>query len=242
MLKNQSNKAATREQLQSWISEGALSLSTGGQSIPQADIPEADGSMPEDIDPTAAAIAEMLDIDLSGVASGEEASELIVETVGLILDKLQELSGEDDSEEEDEEHPHPEDEEEPEQIPQQQQIAASFSPLMLSMAAENRSMKIDALTGNGNISPATATRLKKRWCNENALSLALSSEGEDGFSFDMETYAKNGKVVQLGERTGAQGNFQLLGSGKELSLSGDEIRDPKRNPLLADAESRTVRN
>lgn len=102
-------------------------------------------------------------------------------------------------------------------------VAAS----MVNMLKENRENKVDKLVGEGRITPAVATDLKKQYCEESSLSLALSSDNvDDGFDKLILTLSKNEKVVDFDEETGPQSRRGTL------KLSADE------NPLIKNAEER----
>ena len=106
-------------------------------------------------------------------------------------------------------------------------IAAGF----LSMARDNRTLKLDALVKAGNITPATRDKLAAQYVTDDALTLSLSSEEGDADGFDtMVAALGENDPVQLAEQSGPQLD------GEALTLS--EVGDPKKNPMLAEAQAR----
>lgn len=221
------------------------------------------------VDQTALQIADMLDIDLSSVANAEQGTELAVNAVYDLVMKLHELSGNADQEgeevdpnaapeegeevdpnaapEEGEVDPNaaPEEgEEEEEEFPpkkKKQAIAASFSPLMLSMAKENFSLKLDHLAETGCIQPHIVKEIKKQCLTDEAIGLALSNDQGPApmFSFDdmVKLFSANGPTISFVEKTGHQSAINLP-QGVKLELSEAEQKSAATNPLVADAESR----
>lgn len=98
-------------------------------------------------------------------------------------------------------------------------------PVLVSLAAENRSHKLDALVSAARITPAVREKLAKHYINADTLSLSLGSGGKDGFDEIVEALKDNDPVV-LGEQSGRQ----VL----ELSHPGKAAV----NPVVADAERR----
>ena len=163
---------------------------------------------------------------------------------------------EEDDVEEEEEYDDSEDEpeEEFEQQPQRRRphparrgFSASLdtSPIpqkALKLVCTAREIQINQMIADGYITPHTAKQLKQDYCTPKALSLALSMDDEssDGFDKVCNTLVKNGKVITFGERSGEQTGLSTMDAsdGKLYELSHDEISNPKKNPLLANATSR----
>lgn len=74
--------------------------------------------------------------------------------------------------------------------------------LLVSLASENREMKLSALVEAGKITPAVHADLKAIFVEKAALTLSLQNGG-DRFDNVVEALAKN-DIVKLGEKTGAQ--------------------------------------
>ena len=108
--------------------------------------------------------------------------------------------------------------------------AAELHPQLLSLATDNRKMKLAALMDGGAIDAAARTRLEELFVGTNggALKLSLQSGTPDQFDAVIDILAEN-KPVSLGEKTGAQ----------TLRLS-HAVNDPKQNELLADAQRRAA--
>lgn len=239
------------------------------------------------VDQTALQIADMLDIDLSTVATAEEGTQLVTNAITDLIYKLNELNqggqpGGDPNAEQQEEEPEvdeegnpieqqeeepevdeegnpieqqegeepqeeePEEEEEPQQMPMMkkkkpQGFAASFSPMMLKLARQNYTLQLSALAEKGHLIPAVMRKISKQVVSSDmALSLSLDEEsGGRIFSFDdlVNILEANGPTVNFTEKTGHQSSIELP-QGIKLELSADEQRDPKYNPMVADAASR----
>ena len=239
------------------------------------------------VDQTALQIADMLDIDLSTVATAEEGTQLVTNAITDLIYKLNELNqggqqGGDPNAEQQEEEPEvdeegnpieqqeeepevdeegnpieqqegeepqeeePEEEEEPQQMPMMkkkkpQGFAASFSPMMLKLARQNYTLQLSALAEKGHLIPAVMRKINKQVVSSDmALSLSLDEEsGGRIFSFDdlVNILEANGPTVNFTEKTGHQSSIELP-QGIKLELSADEQRDPKYNPMVADAASR----
>lgn len=87
-------------------------------------------------------------------------------------------------------------------------------------------MKLSTLVGE-KISPAVKDDLVALFCSPESLTLSLSSEAGDGGMFDkiVEILRKN-ETVDLGP------------TDRTIVLSKDDMSDPEKNPLLADAKKR----
>ena len=128
-------------------------------------------------------------------------------------------------------------------------FAAAFdtapSKKALSLAADGRKMKIQHLAIQGYITPIIAKELTLEYCSVGAVSLALSLDSDTPDDFDRvcNVLQRNGKVVRFGEVSGAQTELSYMNAsdGKLYSLSQDELQDEKKNPLLANAVSRSKR-
>ena len=100
---------------------------------------------------------------------------------------------------------------------------------LISMAKENRRMKLDKLVQDGHITPAVCSKLGEQYCNNERVSLSLSSDSSDGFDEMIEALKENDPLV-LAEKTGPQ---------DIMSLSNYR-NDKDNNPLLKDAEKRAA--
>ena len=124
-------------------------------------------------------------------------------------------------------------------------IAASFPPALINGLARGRIAEINSLVSAGNITPAVGKRLVKKYASAETLNLALSmDEGQDdGFESTIDILRSNGPVIRLGEHSGNQSEFSGLGmvDGLMCDLEGDDVKDPKKNPLLVNAESRNAK-
>ncbi len=102
------------------------------------------------------------------------------------------------------------------------------SPVMLSLAAENRTMKLDTLVKDSKITPACCKLLTVALLGENNKVLSLSLEAGDTASFDAIIAAlRENDPIELKSHTGPQ----------VLKLQQDE-KGNNINPLLADATAR----
>lgn len=119
----------------------------------------------------------------------------------------------------------------------------NISPMMLSLARENRVMKIKQLIEcpTPYITPAVAKKMLAKYTTDTALGLALSADSEgDGFDDFLKLLKENGPVLSLNEKSGAQASIQLaeLDHNGGLRLSAEEQISANKNPLVADAEKR----
>jgi hypothetical protein len=103
-------------------------------------------------------------------------------------------------------------------------VAAGF----ITLARDNRKMKLDGLVGKSAITKAVADKLSEQYCTDEALSLSLSSDGtsSDGFDNLIETLSGN-DPVKLGEASGQQ----------TVALSHN-LKKGEENPVLKDAQAR----
>lgn len=103
-------------------------------------------------------------------------------------------------------------------------------PMLLKLAADNRSVKLDQLVTAGKITPAVREKLKGVFIGKDnaALALSLSAGTADEFDAIVAALAEN-NPVKTGEMTGAQVH------GDTVTLSDGSKGD---NPLLADAQRR----
>jgi hypothetical protein len=98
-------------------------------------------------------------------------------------------------------------------------VAAS----LVNVLRDNRQMKLSALIQDGRISKAVGDELVEEYCSDDALTIALSTEGiTDNFDKVIGALSKNPKMSTLKDKTKAQ----------ILSL------DPEKNPVIANAEAR----
>ena len=95
-------------------------------------------------------------------------------------------------------------------------------PTLLSLARDNRALKLEQLVAANRITVATRDALSKLFCDEAPLTLSLLSGAHADFDQLVTILAKN-EVVPTHEKTGRQ----------ELELSHST---EKPNPLIADAE------
>ncbi len=103
-------------------------------------------------------------------------------------------------------------------------IAAS----LVTMGTENRQNKIDGLLRDGYITAAQAKSATEKYCSNDSVVLALSSEiSPDDFVWWAEN-EKLGEKTPLhgGEQTGTQNNEEYI-----LKLSREDLNDPEKNPL-----------
>lgn len=227
-------------------------------------------------DPTAQAIAQMFDIDLTSVPTDEAASALAIQAVSSLVTSYGELRQqlpEDDTEDDDELND-VDDDESPDEVnedgstdegddvedddvepvneqrnkksanvPQGKPIAASFPDSLVKGLARGRIAEINGLLGNGNITPATAKKLIKKFATNESIGLSLSMDGDDGFETAVSLLQDNGPVISFAEISGNQSRFSSLGhnDGLVCDLEGEDIKDTNKNPLLADAASRNQR-
>lgn len=108
-------------------------------------------------------------------------------------------------------------------------VAASHSPVLLGLFAENRQTKIDTLLRDGKITPAVAGKLSDSFTKQDTIKLSLSNDGKcnDGFDATISALALQ-EPVKRGEQTGAQTIVEL--SNADLLT--------EKNPLLADTQAR----
>ena len=105
-------------------------------------------------------------------------------------------------------------------------IAAGF----INIARKSRLQELDGRVERGILTPAARNKLVKEYCNDDALSLAFSPEGEvfDNFDQVLSIIDDNANAIALNqERSQTQ----------ELSLAYNSLK-PENNVLLRDAESR----
>lgn len=109
---------------------------------------------------------------------------------------------------------------------------------ILSMARDNRTMKLDKLVTDCKITPAVKDELVKQYCSDDSLSLALADDGKpainDGFDSVLAALAKNEPVISMKEKSGAQtlGTLELSEADKASMKGGSE------SPLVKMAEAR----
>lgn len=80
------------------------------------------------------------------------------------------------------------------------------SPVLVTMAADNRRMKLDALVAAGKITPGVKDRLAKKFIgdgNTSALELSLANGTHSDFDGIVDALKEN-DIVKLGEQTGQQ--------------------------------------
>lgn len=108
-------------------------------------------------------------------------------------------------------------------------MIASFTRLM----RENRNSKLDALVLSGNITKAARDALGQQYCNDQALSLSLSIDGNDAAFDNLLAALKHNKAVNYDPITGAQ-----IPDAIALSDPSKDMQNPANNVLLADADRR----
>ncbi len=102
----------------------------------------------------------------------------------------------------------------------------SVDPLVVTLTAESRQAKLDALVTAGTITPAVKDIIASQYIDEDALTLSLANTGDDGFETLFKVLALN-KPVALGENTAAQ----------LLELSNTRAAN-NVNPVAADVDKR----
>ena len=107
---------------------------------------------------------------------------------------------------------------------------ATPDPMLLSLAADNRNMKLAALVSAGRITPSVSEKLQDLFIGEDNKALVLSLQTGTHGNFDKLILAlSENDPVQLNEQTGPQ-LFRLRDSLKD---------DKQENLLIADAENRS---
>jgi len=111
-------------------------------------------------------------------------------------------------------------------------LAGEPQRLLVRLATENRSMKLNALAAEGRITPAQRDKLVKDWATPEAVTLTLSA-GRDGEDFErlLEVLRLAEPVVRMGEKTGPQ----------TVALSDSRKSTQPENPVVANAEARAQR-
>ena len=94
-------------------------------------------------------------------------------------------------------------------------------PILLSLASENRAMKLAALVEAARITPAVRDKLAALYVDEKPLALALS-RGGDNFDSLVKALAENDPVV-LGEKSGPQTLRLARGPDGENLLVKDAV-------------------
>ena len=193
-------------------------------------------------------IAEALEV--LGEINDGNAEEVILAGITKMKNELNELKGLPPEEEpvatDPDGQPIEAAEEEEEEEEEEEPVAASrghraasrghrVDPLLVKLASENRSAKLDALVSAGRITPAVREKLAKQFIGKDNSVIRLSlSMGDDGSHFDAicSALAANDPVALVG-KTGPQ-------VPKAVRLSREQMTDPKHNPLIADAENRRI--
>lgn len=105
-------------------------------------------------------------------------------------------------------------------------IAAGF----INIARKSRLQELDSRVEHGILTPAARNKLVKEYCNDDALQLAFSPEGEvfDNFDQVLSIIDDNANAISLN---------QERSQSQELSLAYNSLK-PENNVLLRDAESR----
>lgn len=106
------------------------------------------------------------------------------------------------------------------------------APMLVSLAVDNRKLKIDALTRDGFVSPAQAKSLTERFATKERVAASLAA-AEDDSDFDgtLATFRLGPKITNSG-RTGAQNTRVEAGHDPSKGV------DPKPNPLMAEMDRR----
>lgn len=168
------------------------------------------------------------DIGIAEEITEANAQELITKHFAAMKAQLEEMAKKskdaDLSSDESEEH-----EEEPEK-----KLAASRSkrrvdPLLVSVIAENRAMRIDRLVTDRKISPAQGKQLRADYIGDENAALIASIRGGRG----NEEFERAVKLLELNE-AGAKGEK----TGLQTVALSDPNRGADSNPLLKDAETR----
>jgi hypothetical protein len=110
-------------------------------------------------------------------------------------------------------------------------VAASRDPLVIKLMGDNRRMRLVSLVAKNKVTPAVAASLAKQFVEEKALTLSLATD-PTGTNFEAVVKSlEENDVVALGEKSKPQ--------VVELSHTSDaDVHDPKKNPLLANANAR----
>lgn len=137
----------------------------------------------------------------------EEKEEKVLSKISSLL-KLEDKDDEDDEEEKVE--------------------ASKPSPVVMKLAKENRTIKLNKLVEEGKVTPAVVKSLSELFTTEDALALSLSKEEDDSFDKLIVALSKN-NVVELTEKT----------KGQTIALS-DPLKGVE-NPLIKDAENRAAK-
>lgn len=106
--------------------------------------------------------------------------------------------------------------------------ASKPSPVVMKLAKENRTIKLNKLVEEGKVTPAVVKSLSELFTTEDALALSLSKEEDDSFDKLIVALSKN-NVVELTEKT----------KGQTIALS-DPLKGVE-NPLIKDAENRAAK-
>jgi hypothetical protein len=107
-------------------------------------------------------------------------------------------------------------------------VDTGMSKMVLSLAAENRKMKLDKVVAAGKLSPAARAKLEAVFIGQDNAALSLELSNGDGSRFDAVLSAlMENSPVSLGERS----RGQTVAMENTLSGSGE-------NPLVKDAERR----
>jgi hypothetical protein len=115
-------------------------------------------------------------------------------------------------------------------------VAVSLSqtpdPMMVSLLADNRRMKLAARVAAGKLTPAQADLLTKQYIGDGgaAISLSMSKGVDDGFDALLGVFDQ-AVGTTLGERTG----------GQTIGLSLGNPNNGGKNPLVANAEARAAK-
>ncbi|HUP82220.1 MAG TPA: hypothetical protein VM260_26950, partial [Pirellula sp.] len=117
-------------------------------------------------------------------------------------------------------------------LPVETKLSKNLADSMAGMVLSARETVIDSLVGK-QLKPAAAKLLKEQFCKVESLSLSFVNNGnandESAFNATINTLRENGNVLNLGEKSGAQ-------IPEDVKLSGADLIDPKKNPLIASAE------
>lgn len=115
----------------------------------------------------------------------------------------------------------------------------TIDPLMLSMACENRELKIEKLVEGGSITPAVAKKLTAAFATKDTLTLSLTS-GHDPFDKVIDALKENAALIELRkERSGPQ----LLELSHRVRGEGDKgksVLEMQAEEMAKNAKSGTT--
>ncbi len=135
-------------------------------------------------------------LGILGEVTDDNAEEVILAGIQKLQEELAKAKGEPP--------PEPKKEEPPSDGEDPKAVAASLrtNELLLSLAGDNRKMRLERLVASGKITPAVRDKVAAKFITGEALALSLSN-GNDGFDSMLEILETN-TPVSLSQATGAQ--------------------------------------